>query len=155
MLCFNLCFLKLIPTEYLLPGWSLCCNTMLFYLMHPASTVRQATSKAIKFLGKGYHSLYDAGISLLYYNHCFLLLVAKDTSNPLILKLVFSSLIMFWDLDKRAMSKSCLPSNYSDLPAEPKVYVCETAVSNPSISAIGVTDGKFCFIKFEFGAKEY
>ena len=41
-----------IPPEYLLPKWPLYFSTLNLYLMHPASTVRQATSVAFKYLGK-------------------------------------------------------------------------------------------------------
>lgn len=41
-----------IPPGYLLPKWPLYFSTLNLYLMHPASTVRQATSVAFKYLGK-------------------------------------------------------------------------------------------------------
>ena len=41
-----------IPPGYLLPKWPLYFSTFNLYLMHPASTVRQVTSVAFKYLGK-------------------------------------------------------------------------------------------------------
>ena len=46
--------LQHVPPESLLPDWSLCMNILSLYLMHPASTVRQAASKVIKFIGSLY-----------------------------------------------------------------------------------------------------
>lgn len=44
--------IKHIPPGFLLPKWPLYFSTLNLYLMHPASTVRQATSVAFKYLGK-------------------------------------------------------------------------------------------------------
>ena len=43
--------LQVIPLSYLLPGWPEYISTFLFYLSHPASTVRQAASSVFKYLG--------------------------------------------------------------------------------------------------------
>mgnify|MGYP001794352601 CR=1 FL=1 len=43
---------KHIPPGFLLPNWPLYFSTFNLYLMHPASTVRQATSAVFKYLGK-------------------------------------------------------------------------------------------------------
>lgn len=68
--------IKHIPPGYLLPKWPLYFSTLNLYLMHPASTVRQATSVAFKYL------------------------VAKDSSNPVFLKLVLHGLAADWKVDK-------------------------------------------------------
>ncbi|XP_020619651.1 uncharacterized protein LOC110057405, partial [Orbicella faveolata] len=68
--------IKHIPPGFLLPKWPLYFSTLNLYLMHPASTVRQATSVAFKYL------------------------VAKDSSNPVFLKLVLQGLAADWKVDK-------------------------------------------------------
>lgn len=57
---------------FLLPNWPLYFATFELYLTHPASTVRQATSAIFKFL------------------------VAKDSSNPVMLQLVLQGLAADW-----------------------------------------------------------
>ncbi|XP_022803924.1 uncharacterized protein LOC111341234 isoform X4 [Stylophora pistillata] len=68
--------IKHIPPGYLLPKWPLYFSTLNLYLMHPASTVRQATSVAFKYL------------------------VAKDSNNPVFLKLVLQGLAADWKVEK-------------------------------------------------------
>ncbi|CAH3196446.1 unnamed protein product [Porites evermanni] len=68
--------IKHIPPGYLLPKWPLYFSTFNLYLMHPASTVRQVTSVAFKYL------------------------VAKDSNNPVFLKLVLHGLAADWKVDK-------------------------------------------------------
>ena len=55
--------IKHVPPGFLLPKWPLFFSTFSAYLAHSASTVRQATSTVFKFV------------------------VAKDSSNPIMLKL--------------------------------------------------------------------
>ena len=45
--------LQHISAGFLLPGWPEYFSIFNLYLMHPASTVRQATSAVFKYLGKG------------------------------------------------------------------------------------------------------
>ncbi|XP_077982549.1 uncharacterized protein LOC144437480 [Glandiceps talaboti] len=66
---------KHINPGYLLPHWPLYFSTFNLYLMHPASTVRQATSGVFKYL------------------------VAKDSNNPSLLKLVLQGLCAEWSVD--------------------------------------------------------
>ncbi|XP_071958433.1 uncharacterized protein [Antedon mediterranea] len=71
--CINL--IKHMPPGHLLPSWPLYFSTFNLYLMHPASTVRQATSAVFKYL------------------------VAKDSNNPSLLKLVLQGLCTGWSID--------------------------------------------------------
>lgn len=77
--------IKHIPPEYLLPKWPLYFSTLNLYLMHPASTVRQATSVAFKYL------------------------VAKDSSNAVFLKLVLHGLAADWKVDRDLLVASLAP----------------------------------------------
>ncbi|EGD80684.1 hypothetical protein PTSG_01274 [Salpingoeca rosetta] len=67
--------IKHVPPGFLLPKWPLFFSTFSAYLAHPASTVRQATSTVFKFV------------------------VAKDSSNPVMLKLVLQGLAADWPVD--------------------------------------------------------
>nr|XP_006825186.1 PREDICTED: uncharacterized protein LOC102802136 [Saccoglossus kowalevskii] len=66
---------KQISPGYLLPQWPLYFSTFSLYLSHPASTVRQATSAVFKYI------------------------VAKDSNNPSLLKLVLQGLCAEWSID--------------------------------------------------------
>ncbi|XP_031558056.1 uncharacterized protein LOC116294568 isoform X2 [Actinia tenebrosa] len=72
--------IKHIPPGYLLPTWPLYFSTFNLYLMHPASTVRQATSAVFKFL------------------------VAKESSSPVLLKLVLQGLAADWQVDTEILT---------------------------------------------------
>ncbi|XP_064639855.1 uncharacterized protein LOC135495320 [Lineus longissimus] len=72
---------KHIPATQLLPNWDQYFSTFSLYLMHPASTVRQATSNVFKFL------------------------VAKDSSHPVILKYILHDLSVGWDADLNMMTQ--------------------------------------------------
>lgn len=67
--------IKHVPPGFLLPNWPLYFSTFEMYLTHPASTVRQATSEVFRYL------------------------VAKDSSNPTMLKLVLQGLAADWEVD--------------------------------------------------------
>ncbi|KAJ7383195.1 hypothetical protein OS493_030353 [Desmophyllum pertusum] len=82
--------IKHIPPGYLLPKWPLYFSTLNLYLMHPASTVRQATSTAFKYL------------------------VAKDSSNPVFLKLVLQGLAADWKVEKDLLVANLRSSQGSD-----------------------------------------
>ncbi|KAL9974515.1 hypothetical protein ACROYT_G011559 [Oculina patagonica] len=82
--------IKHIPPGFLLPKWPLYFSTLNLYLMHPASTVRQATSVAFKYL------------------------VAKDSSNPVFLKLVLQGLAADWKVDKELLVANLRSSQGSD-----------------------------------------
>ena len=72
-------------------------------------------------------------------------IVAKDTSNPSILKLVLSSLSSHWSVSWSHLSASCLPENYTKLPAIAQVYMDANQVANPSIKTVklqAVSNGK-------------
>ncbi|XP_067934976.1 uncharacterized protein [Watersipora subatra] len=103
---------SLVPSDSLIPKWTLCMNTLSLYLMHPASTVRQATSKVIKFI------------------------VARDTSNPAILKLVLNSLSCHWSVNADLLSQDCLPENYSHLPESTQLYLNANESKNVSITSL-------------------
>ncbi|CAB4014275.1 uncharacterized protein LOC113682722 isoform X2, partial [Paramuricea clavata] len=64
--------IKRIPVNILMERWPLYFSTFNLYLMHPASTVRQASSVVFKYL------------------------VTKDSSSPSILKLVLQCLCEHW-----------------------------------------------------------
>lgn len=64
--------IKRIPVNLLMERWPLYFSTFNLYLMHPASTVRQASSMVFKYL------------------------VTKDTSSPSILRLVLQCLTENW-----------------------------------------------------------
>ncbi|XP_013392533.1 uncharacterized protein LOC106160455 [Lingula anatina] len=74
---------KHIPPGFLLPNWPLYFSTFSLYLMHPASTVRQATSTIFKYL------------------------VAKDSSNPTLLKLVLQNLSTDWKVNMDLLLQPC------------------------------------------------
>ncbi|XP_072051956.1 uncharacterized protein [Amphiura filiformis] len=67
--------IKHISPGFLLPNWPEYFSIFNLYLMHPASTVRQATSAVFKYL------------------------VAKDSNNPSMLKLVLQALCADWDMN--------------------------------------------------------
>ncbi|XP_048576620.1 uncharacterized protein LOC5501449 isoform X2 [Nematostella vectensis] len=71
--------IKHIPPGFLLPNWPRYFSTFNLYLMHPASTVRQATSAVFKIL------------------------VAKDSSSPVLLKLVLQGLAAEWEVDEELL----------------------------------------------------
>lgn len=64
------------------------------------------------------------------------LLVAKDTSNPAILKLVLATLSCNWKVNFDALSKDCLPENLKSLPESAQVYMPTNQIPNPSISSV-------------------
>eukprot|EP00795_Rhopilema_esculentum_P001652 gene1652-16119_t len=66
---------KQVPTDYILHNWHLCFATISHYLMHPASTVRQAASSVIKYL------------------------VAKQTPKLVMPNLVAQNLVAGWKTD--------------------------------------------------------
>ncbi|KAI8504645.1 hypothetical protein Bbelb_177630 [Branchiostoma belcheri] len=70
---------KHIPPGFMLPSWPYYFSTFNLYLMHPASTVRQATSQVFKYL------------------------VAKDCNNPTLLKLVLQGLCADWSVDLQSL----------------------------------------------------
>ncbi|XP_033117348.1 uncharacterized protein LOC117117218 isoform X2 [Anneissia japonica] len=78
--------IKHIPPGYLLPSWPLYFSTFNLYLMHPASTVRQAASAVFKYL------------------------VAKDNNNPSLLKLVLQGLCAGWPIDLHQLTDLVHPS---------------------------------------------
>lgn len=82
--------IKHIPPGYLLPKWPLYFSTLNLYLMHPASTVRQATSVAFKYL------------------------VAKDSSNPVFLKLVLQGLAADWKVENDLLMANLKSSHAPD-----------------------------------------
>jgi len=63
---------KHVPVDYILHNWNLCFATFSHYLMHPASTVRQAASSVLKYLA------------------------AKQTQTLLFPQLVTQSLLFSW-----------------------------------------------------------
>ncbi|XP_065064190.1 uncharacterized protein LOC135690531 isoform X2 [Rhopilema esculentum] len=67
--------IKQVPTDYILHNWHLCFATISHYLMHPASTVRQAASSVIKYL------------------------VAKQTPKLVMPNLVAQNLVAGWKTD--------------------------------------------------------
>ena len=77
--------IKHIPPGFLLPNWPLYYHTFELYLTHPASTVRQATSVVFRYL------------------------VAKDSGNPIILKLVLQGLASGWPVQASVLKTACTP----------------------------------------------
>ncbi|KAL4234093.1 hypothetical protein ACF0H5_005746 [Mactra antiquata] len=71
---------KVIPLNYLLPGWPEYISTFIHYLSHPASTVRQAASSVFKYL------------------------VVKSSHSVVILKLLLQALAMGWNPDTESMT---------------------------------------------------
>jgi len=67
LICIEYFHLQHIPPGFLLPKWPLYFSTLNLYLMHPASTVRQATSVAFKYLGKVGQFLMIINIIILLY----------------------------------------------------------------------------------------
>ncbi|XP_070575993.1 uncharacterized protein [Ptychodera flava] len=93
---------KHISPGYLLPHWPLYFSTFNLYLMHPASTVRQATSAVFKYL------------------------VAKDSNNPSLLKLVLQGLCAEWSVDMSLLTQH---ANYRSIH---KSYI-STEPQNPGV----------------------
>lgn len=108
--------------------------------MHPASTVRQATSKIVKFLGK-YRAdlLIERRISFCWLS-C-LLTVAKDASNASTLLSTLSSLNHLWLVDRESLSASYLPENYNQLPQTMQVYSSCYKILNKSITSMTHENG--------------
>lgn len=67
------------------------------------------------------------------------LVVAKDTSNPTIIKLVLTSLSCFWTVDLNTLLQSCLPTEF---PMNIHVYKTAYMVTNPSIATVDVAISK-------------
>ncbi|XP_067055550.1 uncharacterized protein [Acropora muricata] len=99
--------IKHIPCGYLLPKWPLYFSTLNLYLMHPASTVRQATSVAFKYL------------------------VAKDSDNPFFLKLVLHGLAADWKVDKELLMSN-LASSLSQQGVKEQLVTSAANTSNES-----------------------
>ncbi len=93
-----------IPPGFLLPHWPLYFTTFDLYLMHPASTVRQATSVVFKYI------------------------VAKDSSNPIMLKLVLQGLAAEWAV-KENMANTTLGSPTAGSPSVPLHSISEVLSS--------------------------
>ncbi|XP_041455254.1 uncharacterized protein LOC121408020 isoform X2 [Lytechinus variegatus] len=72
---------KHIPPGFLLPKWPFYFSVFSLYLMHPASTVRQATSELFRYL------------------------VVKDCNNSALLKLVLQGLGAHWGISIKYMSQ--------------------------------------------------
>ncbi|XP_030831113.1 uncharacterized protein LOC764251 isoform X2 [Strongylocentrotus purpuratus] len=72
---------KHIPPGFLLPKWPFYFSVFSLYLMHPASTVRQATSELFRYL------------------------VVKDCNNSALLKLVLQGLSANWGISIKYMSQ--------------------------------------------------
>ncbi|XP_071494032.1 uncharacterized protein [Diadema antillarum] len=73
--------IKHIPPGLLLPKWPYYFSVFSLYLMHPASTVRQATSELFRYL------------------------VVKDTNNSALLKLILQGLSADWGINIKYMSQ--------------------------------------------------
>ena len=82
---------------FLLPDWPVYFNTFDMYLSHPASTVRQATSNIFKFLGAPSTQCAPALTASRS-------AVAKDTSNPTVVKLVLQGLAANWSFNRDALT---------------------------------------------------
>lgn len=136
-----LSFFQHISSGFLLPNWPMYLQVFCAYLMHPASTVRQTTSIIFKFLGEDYLIpflstklittsdvmqiiLIIAGMECKYRHLSsdsisldqVSFTVAKDSSNPAVLKLVLRGLSSGWSpntdhLLQNLDSKHTLTSN--------------------------------------------
>ena len=115
----RLFFMQHLKPGFLLADWPRYHTTLEMYLSHPASTVRQAASSVFKYMGKvnNFLSLLACEVYLFFFArlptmHFFLIIkklvpfvkpfanivlfclyvVAKDSSNPLMAKLVLQGL---------------------------------------------------------------
>ena len=77
-------------------------------------------------------------------------LVAKDTSNPAILKLVLLSLSNEWSVNTQLLSQNCLPENYSHLPESTQLYINANHSQNVSITSVQLSNstGVYPFYSF-------
>ncbi|XP_028392463.1 uncharacterized protein LOC114517020 [Dendronephthya gigantea] len=119
--------IKRIPVNLLMDRWPLYFSTYNLYLMHPASTVRQASSVVFKYL------------------------VTKDYSSPKILKLVLQCLCDHWKvstasdqvagINKSARCKQKMPAHGGSSCCDCQEYCSETCQATwkckrPSIKTI-------------------
>eukprot|EP00794_Sanderia_malayensis_P018804 gene18804-20698_t len=106
--------IRQIPIQYILNSWQFCFATFSYYLMHPASTIRQASSSVFKYL------------------------VAKQTSNLLLPIKAITSLILGWKTDVASLKDCKVDEKFKgSLPPQRSSIQC---LQMKSIDEVSITE---------------